>query len=77
MFKFFNNLFKKSHVCWFGKPIISEYVSFHQRDIVYECKCGKRKLFRVYRDFDQPFPIETTIGSISTKEMNEILKKKR
>lgn len=55
------NLFRKIHIHSYYKPIISRYVTFSQRDIIYECKCGERKIFRVYKDFSEPFPIETSM----------------
>lgn len=51
------------------------YVSFNTRDIVYECRCGKRKIIRVYRPFDVPFPIETTYF-ITRKELKSIANEK-
>lgn len=53
------SFFKKAHICVYSKPIVSRYVSFNTRDIVYECKCGKRKLKRQFFSYNQPFPIET------------------
>ena len=55
------------------KPKLSRYLSFNSREILYECKCGKRKLKEVRKDFDTPFPIETTM-MISHKEMQDALK---
>lgn len=54
------------------EPKLSRYISFNSRDILYECKCGKRKIENVYRDFDTPFPIETTM-MITHKEMQDAL----
>ena len=53
---------RKMHICYIGAtPIISRYVSFCTRDIIYECKvCGMRKIKRVYKPFGEAFPIETT-----------------
>lgn len=53
-------------------PKLSRYISFHTRDILYECKCGKRKIETVYRSFDDSFPIETTM-LITHKEMQDAL----
>jgi len=61
------------HLHKFSKPIISSYVSFNTRDIVYECKCGKRQIFRIYRNFSDPFPIPTT-SDLSKKELDSYLK---
>jgi hypothetical protein len=55
------------------KPILSRYISFGSRDILYESRTGHRKIVRVYRDFDEPFPIETT-HSLTHKDMQEALK---
>lgn len=69
------NLLPKVHVCNFKKPIASQYVSFHTRDIIFECKCGKRKVERMSKSFSDPFPIETTLG-LTYKEVNAILEGK-
>jgi len=50
----------KVHCHSYSKPIVSKYVSFNTRYIVYECRCGKRKIIRDFRTFDIPFPIQTT-----------------
>ena len=68
-------IFEKLHICSFSKPIVSRYISFNTRSIVYECRCGERKIKRVYCSFDSPFPIETTIF-ISNKEIQKIADKK-
>lgn len=60
------------HIHWFSKPIASQYVSFHQRNIIYECRCGKRKMALQYIAFDEPLPIETN-SLISNDEMQKIL----
>ena len=54
------------------KPKLSRYISFNTRDILYECKCWKRKIETVSRDFDTPFPIETAM-MITHKEMQDAL----
>lgn len=61
-----------NHIHYFDKPIASKYVSFHTRDIIYECRCGKRKVVREHRRFGEPFPIETNI-LITQKEFESIL----
>mgnify|MGYP000863017049 CR=1 FL=1 len=65
----------KVHCHLYSKPIVSMYVSFNTRDIVYECRCGKRKIIRDYRPFDEPFPIETT-NFITRKELEAIANEK-
>ena len=47
------------------------YISFNTRDIVYECSCGERKIIREYRDFSDPFPIETSMN-ITRQELENI-----
>ena len=64
------------HKCNFNKPIASQYVSFNTRNIVYECKCGKRKVFRIYMPFDKPFPIETTLF-LSDSDLDKIINKQK
>ena len=56
------------------KPILSRYISFSSRDIIYECKCGKKKEKRVWKNFSDPFPIETAM-LLSYKEYQEVLNK--
>lgn len=51
------------------------YVSFNTRDIVYECRCGKREIIRDNRPFDMPFPIQTT-SLITHKELKKIANEK-
>jgi hypothetical protein len=70
MFKIFKKIFKHKHN--YTKPIISQYSSFNCRNIVYECKCGDRKLFKDCRGFSMQFPIETT-HFVTNKEIEKIL----
>jgi len=65
----------KVHCHSYYKPIVSIYVSFNTRDIVYECRCGKRKIIRDYRPFDVPFPIQTT-NFITHQELEKIANEK-
>jgi hypothetical protein len=62
----------KLHVHSYDKPIVSQYVSFNTRDIVYECKCGKRTIKRVYKSFSDPFPIQTTLH-LTNEELKKIV----
>jgi hypothetical protein len=62
------------HRCNYSKPIISQYWTFHSRRIIYECKCGKRQMFKITLPYDVPFDIETTY-SITNAEMDKILNK--
>ncbi len=72
--KIIKSIRKKLHVCYHNKPIISRYMSFHTREIIYECKCGHRQVERVTRAFSDPFPIETT-SLIAYKEFGTHLNK--
>lgn len=65
----------KVHCHSYLNPIVSRYISFNTRDIVYECRCGKRKIIRDYRPFDMPFPIETT-NLITHQELEKIANEK-
>lgn len=76
MSKFILWLKKKLHTHDYYKPIISRYVSFETRDIIYECKCGDRKCFKVYRNYYTDkvgFGINTS--SISHKDFIKYLNK--
>jgi len=64
-----SKLFK--HQCRFTKPIVSKYLSFNHRNIIYECKCGKRKNF-IVGGANYNFPIATA-NLITNKEFNDIL----
>ncbi len=63
------------HIDMYLKPIISSYVSFGTRDVVWECRCGKRKLIREYRNFGDPFSMGWTCN-LSKDEMTQVLEKR-
>lgn len=75
IFQFVLMPFAREHRCKLDKPIISRYVSFNVRDIVYECKCGKRTIHRIYRPFHIDFPIETT-PYVTKKDLEKIANEK-
>jgi hypothetical protein len=56
----------KLHSHDYNKPIVSRYVSFSERDIVFECNCGKRQLLRERREFSDAFSMLTTMGITKT-----------
>ena len=68
------NIFKRlfQHRCDFYKPIVSQYSSFNCRNIIYQCKCGKRKKYKICKEFSSPFDIQTT-AFITNQEMDKIL----
>lgn len=69
--RFLKKLF---HVHYF-KPILSSYVSFNVRNIVYECpKCKARMIEKIKKSFSEPFPIETS-GCFSEKELQDVMNK--
>lgn len=49
------------HIHSFSTPIVSEYVSFHTRRIIYQCRCGCKEARSVSLPFGISFPIETTL----------------
>ena len=51
---------RKFHRHSYTKPIVSKYVSFSSRNIIYQCKCGHRKSTKIFRIFGEEFPIETS-----------------
>lgn len=63
------------HIHNFSKPIASRYVSFNTRDIIFECRCGDRKVKNIFKQFGESFPIETNT-LISINEFNNILNEK-
>ena len=71
--KVLTGIAKGLHVCRFSKPIVSKYRTFEARDIIYQCKCGKRKCKTVKRTYEdkRDFPIDTTM--ITEKEFDIIL----
>lgn len=69
---------KKSffHFHQFNIPFASMYISFNTRNIIYKCKCGKKKSFIISKDFGDPFPMKTTHNinePISKKQFKKIL----
>jgi hypothetical protein len=66
-------LSKILHIHFYIKPIASQYVSFGGRNIIYECRCGKRRIEYVRKAYGDPFPIKTNI-LITDNEMQSILK---
>ena len=69
---FLQKISNKVHICLYNKPIVSRYISFNKRDIIYQCRCGKRKSYSIYREFGSSFPIETKI-LLSKQEYLDIL----
>jgi hypothetical protein len=63
------------HIHNFKKPVASQYRSFNGRNIIFECKCGKREMRFIYDFFGRGFPLETNI-LITDKEMEQILNEK-
>lgn len=66
-----DKIFKLLHIHIHINPIVSRYISFNTRDIIYECRCGDRCKRRVYRAYGDAFPIFT--GSLNSKQFNEVL----
>jgi hypothetical protein len=62
------------HIHRHNKPIISDYVSFNTRDVVWECRCGHRKLVREFRAYGSSFSLSWTVG-LDKKEMEQVLNK--
>lgn len=62
----------RPHKHYHDKPIASMYISFSTRDIIYECKCGHRQIYRQYFGFDDPLPIPTN-SLITYKEFFAML----
>ena len=60
------------HIHRYNEPIISDYVSFSTRDVVWQCRCGHRKLVRESRAFGSPFSLSWTVG-LDKKEMEQVL----
>lgn len=68
-----NKLISALHIHRFNQPILSQYVSFGTRKIVYQCKCGCKKVQEVRRAFSEPFPMPTT-NFIEDKDVRTVLK---
>ncbi len=60
------------HIHFYNTPICSMYVSFSQRHIIYQCRCGKRKAKMIFRQYGDAFPIKTS-NLMTRKEFNGIL----
>ena len=62
------------HIHIFNTPIHSRYVGFSTREIIYECRCGRKCTKTVTKSFGSPFPIATsTLGINEKKIFDEIL----
>ena len=59
------------HIHFHSTPIVSKYVSFHTRHIIFECSCGHRCTKEMTLPYGRGFPIYT--GSLSDREFNEVL----
>jgi hypothetical protein len=61
------------HIHRFDTPIVCRYVGFEHRDIIYQCRCGKRKSVEVYDNYytGKGFPIAPS--GVSIKEYKTIL----
>lgn len=60
----------------FYKPILSSYVSFGTRDVVWESRLtGRRILVRESVSFGTPFSVAWTCN-LNSKEMKQVLEKK-
>lgn len=58
----------------YNKPIASKYISFDTRDIIYECQCRERKVFRYRDSYNLNFPIDTNVF-MTNEEFKELLTK--
>ena len=71
-----NRIKKFFHIHNCNKPVASLYWGFNTRKIIYECRCGKKELHVVTRDFSSSFPISTNYGwgYDNVQEFHELLK---
>lgn len=76
MRRYVHAFFKTIHVHNHSKPIVSMYRTFCFRDIIYECRCGDRKVFEIGRGYEDPFPIPTNMR-VDNKSFQAILKGER
>lgn len=60
------------HIHRFNQPILSQYISFGSRRIIYQCKYGCKKSQDVYRSFSKPFPMPTT-NFVEDKDVKAVL----
>jgi hypothetical protein len=65
----------KIHVHYFNKQVTSKYVSFHTRQIIFECRCGNRISVRESKSFGNPFSKDTDL-LVTEKEFNKLLNKR-
>lgn len=65
-------ILNRFHIHCFDTPILSQYRSFHTREIVYQCRCGQKELHTVHAGFSEPFPIETAM-LITGREVQKVL----
>ena len=62
------------HDFW-RKFVASKYVSFNYREVIGECRCGKRKNLGILHH-NTVYPYIRTMAFITDKEFNEILEGK-
>ena len=67
-----NNLKKYLHCHIYSKPVLSRYVSFHTREIVWRCRCGGMVAHRMTLPFGVAFPIKTT-DDVGSDEIQDLL----
>lgn len=70
--KVVTEFFTRKHRHKHTEPIVSMYISFSTRDIIYECTCGHREVRRESFGFSEPFPIQTAMN-ITNKEFLAML----
>lgn len=51
---------------------MADYVGFNTRNVVWECRCGQRKLVKESRAFGSSFSTNFTV-SLNSKEMQQVL----
>jgi azurin len=71
--KLLSLIFSKKHYHEFNKPVMSRYVSFNSRDIIFECKCGELKMVRENRGYADAFSMGTNLYT-TAQEMDDFLK---
>jgi hypothetical protein len=66
--------FKLFHTHNYSKIIASQYVSFNYRNVVVECKCGKRKIEKYHHDNVYPFKTNCFITNIEMEKLINSIK---
>ena len=59
------------HIHFFIRPLMAKYIGFSTRDVIFECRCGERKMKRENRSFSSSFSAPTFL--LNNEEFKQVL----